>query len=82
MGRAGPGRDPSNNATWALVPLREEYVDGPIIEVAEAAAGFGEGVRYAAVTVRNVHYEPIVVRIDRLDTGTLLLEVANQYKRL
>ena len=69
---------------WALIPVRQEYAGGPIMEVSGLSAGLSTHyANYnAGVDVRNIHHEPITVNIDRVELGlggALILEAAHRY---
>jgi hypothetical protein len=104
-----PGRAATmhvGDTTWALMPVRDEHVagpvlesvirsvkvlhegpmdlyttisTGPVIEVAGPQASVSGDRISAGATVRNVHHEPVTVRIDRLVIGSLVLESAHPY---
>lgn len=73
------------DTTWALVPVRDEHIEGEIMVISSVSATVGKLDQiYAGATVRNVHYEPIVVRIDRVDIGhspshKIILEQSHKY---
>lgn len=76
-----PGRaaiiSADNNMTWALVSVRDDYVEGPVMEITDFNVRTG-GIN-ADVEVRNIHHEPITVRIDRLKVSNVVMEVAHPY---
>lgn len=70
-----------DGAAWALVPVREDLVDGPVMEVGSLDSNLrlADDSLSASISVRNVHHEAITVSVDRLTIGDLVLEQYHSY---
>ena len=88
-GWGAPGRAVTaeiGGSTWALIPVREPLVDGPIMEVSSLSTSVGRGSVSggpesvgASITVRNIHHESLTISADRLKIGKLVLEQRHSY---